>query len=389
MLLATVVSRWGEPTQTFVRREAEAAQRAGHDVIALSIKPPREVGGPIAGRPIAVVHLHAAQVVWGVIQASVRHPRSAMTALARAVSRSGVRNLPATVAAWAIGVAWDARLPHIDWIQAHFASVGATAADALAEVRGQSFSIFAHAHDIFDRRLADGYTRDKLARAAFVLVEAPLIATEVRERFGCDAQVQRMGVPASAVIDDVPMPTGRRVVSVGSLVPKKGHDDLIRATARIDGCQLEIFGEGSHRQVLEQLAAGLGCADRVHLMGAVPAHDVPLRLAGAAVFGLASKPVASGDRDGVPNVLIEAMARGIPVVSTRVSGIPDLVTPDRGIVVEPGSVDALTTALRTCLDDPFSARARAQAALAHVQACYTTEQNWIQMEDRISDHGIG
>jgi glycosyltransferase involved in cell wall biosynthesis len=271
----------------------------------------------------------------------------------------------------------------MDWIQAHFAWVAATTADALATARDQEYSVFAHAHDIFEVRLTDRYTADKLQRAAFVLVESPTIAAEVRDRFGCRTIVQRMGVPIAEVVDRPIDARGRLVLSVGSLTPKKGHDDLIRAVARIDGCELDILGEGHQRAELEALIGSLGCSGRVRLVGAVTPDEVQHRMAEAAVFCLASKPSAGGDRDGVPNVLIEAMARGVPVVSTRLSGIPDLIAEDRGLLVEPGDVDGLERALRAALDDPGSAARRAAAALAHVRSDYTTERNWQVLEGLI------
>jgi glycosyltransferase involved in cell wall biosynthesis len=82
-------------------------------------------------------------------------------------------------------------------------------------------------------------------------------------------------------------------------------------------------------------------------------------------------------------VLIEAIARGLPVVSTRVSGIPDLLAHRRGSLVEPGDVSGLATTLAELLDDPEAAAAQAEAALRHVREHYTTEVNWAVLEGRI------
>lgn len=378
LTIAYVTSRWGEPTQTFVRREAAAALAAGHAVVAVSLKPPQA-----ADPEVPVVHLHPRLAVMLGLKQLIRHPWRCTRAIIRATTGSRPGTLAANLGATLLGIAASARLMPVDWIHAHFNWVAGTAADALATVRGQRYSVFPHAFDIFDHRFIDRYTGDKLRRAALVLVESERIAEDTNELFRCSAIVQRMGVPPVLVVDDATERAGSLVLSVGSLLPKKGHDDLIKAIGSLPHATLRILGDGPQRGELQQLANDLGVADRVELCGAVPAGAVVAHLDEAALFCLASKPTGDGDRDGVPNVLIEAMARGLPVVSTKVSGIPDLLADGRGTVVDPGDVPELVTALTRFLADRAAAVAQAKCALQHVRERYTTEVNWQELEGRI------
>ena len=378
--IAYVVSRWGAPTETFVRREVSAARAAGHEVLAVSLKAPvGEEGGPPVTHPGARTPLL-------LLRTLLRHPIRSSRVLVRCARRAKRSTLLPNLAAAVTGLAAAAELRRVDWIHAHFAWVAATAADAIAEVRRQPFSVFPHAFDIFDGRFIDGYTRDKLLRAAFVVVESPSIQREVNDRFGCDAGVARMGVPRELVREDLGgrRPDPGRIVSVGSLVPKKGHDVLLRALAELpQSARLTLVGDGPERRALERQAQDLGLAERVHFAGAVPEPEVSSYLDGAEVFCLASRPTDDGDRDGVPNVLIEAMARGVPCVSTTLSGIPDLLGDGRGVLVPPDDGASLATALRRLLDHRDEARRVAVAARDHVDEQYRTDRNWVLLESRI------
>jgi glycosyltransferase involved in cell wall biosynthesis len=155
-----------------------------------------------------------------------------------------------------------------------------------------------------------------------------------------------------------------RIVAVGSLVPKKGHDVLVDAVARTrEPWRLDVIGDGPERGALEQRIAALGLSGRVRLLGALPEDEVRARLRRASVAALACAIAPDGDRDGIPVALVEAMACGTPVVTTRVSGIPELVE-GAGVLVEPGDVMGLARALDRLSDatvrERMGARGRAR-----------------------------
>ena len=131
------------------------------------------------------------------------------------------------------------------------------------------------------------------------------------------------------------------LLSVGNLVPFKGHDIAIRALAKLQDTHLNIIGEGSERQALQELASGLGVADRVTFLGNLPQSELPRHYSAADALILASS------REGWANVLLEAMACGTPVVATRVGGNPEVVaTPAAGQLMDERTTDELIVSLR-------------------------------------------
>jgi colanic acid/amylovoran biosynthesis glycosyltransferase len=153
--------------------------------------------------------------------------------------------------------------------------------------------------------------------------------------------------------------SSRDVLAIGRLVEKKGFADLLRAfrmvSARHPDATLTILGDGPLRSELSRLA---GPDDRVALVGAQPVSEVRELLARAAVLAVPSVTARDGDTEGLPTVVIEAMASGTPVVGTRHAGIPEAVIDGRtGRLVPERSPRALADALVGLLDDP-DARAR-------------------------------
>jgi glycosyltransferase involved in cell wall biosynthesis len=143
---------------------------------------------------------------------------------------------------------------------------------------------------------------------------------------------------------------------VASLFPKKGHVHLIDALAllaeRRPDTVLELVGEGPERERILRRARERGVADRVSLLGPRSSEEVRDTLAAARAFVLASVRLPSGRMEGIPVALMEAMASGVPVVATRLSGIPELVQDGvTGLLVEPGDAHGLAAAMARLLDD--------------------------------------
>lgn len=364
-----VVSRWGEPTQTFVRREAEATALLGARVSALSLKVPAATSSPISTE-----HLGGPQVLAGVLRAVVRHPRTVLRVLYQVASRSARRNLAPQLAAAAIGIAWAGREDRSDRsLHAHFGWVAATTAWSAAVVAGRPFTIVLHAFELHGRRYHDRFTPVPIRAAAQVFVISAADRALLQERWAVNAIVLRMGVP-SAWLADRPDPTvdPNRLVSVGSLIAKKGHDVLLEALARCPSpYRLEIIGAGPLEQQLLDQRHRLGLDGRVDLAGLVPEEEVRRRLRSAAVVVLAAREVPEGDRDGIPVALMEAMAVGAPVVSTSVGAIAELVE-GVGILVDPEDPAALAAALEA-MRDPEVRSAHAASGLARVKIGWTAE----------------
>ncbi len=151
--------------------------------------------------------------------------------------------------------------------------------------------------------------------------------------------------------------SGSLVVSVGALIPRKGHDVVIDAVARLGGVTLLIAGEGEARGALEAQVARLGLGDRVRLLGSVPHDELPALIAAADVMALASSS------EGLANAWVEALACGTPIVITPAGGAEEVVTsPDAGRIVA-RDVAAFSDALAELLAAPPSAEAVRRHAL--------------------------
>src|SRR5947209_15920168 len=144
--------------------------------------------------------------------------------------------------------------------------------------------------------------------------------------------------------------------------------------------QVEIIGNGPLRQALEAQVMHLGLSDRVKLLGAQTDDMVCLAYQRASIFTLPCVTTADGDRDGIPNVLLEAMGSGIPVVSTPVSGIPELIESERdGLFVPPNSPTELADALDRLLTQPELSERLARAAKAKIEAHFSIDRSSTQL----------
>lgn len=249
------------------------------------------------------------------------------------------------------------RRRRIDRIHAHWASYAATMALVVQRVFDIPFSFTAHAYDIY---LVPRLLATKVREAKFVVtcaqvnaqflesLAAPVAPGRVVVNYH-GVSLERFRPAPTASPTDVPC-----IVTCGRLEPYKGHHITLRACAALSRpVRCVVVGEGPQRGRLEQLAQELGIASHVEFTGPVPQSRFIEILSGATLFVLASVVLErSGKRDVIPNVLAEAMAMRVPVVSTDVSGIGELVT-DRvsGRLVAPNDVDALAAALGELLDD--------------------------------------
>jgi glycosyltransferase involved in cell wall biosynthesis len=242
-------------------------------------------------------------------------------------------------------------------LHAHFVDRAAVVALVAGRLLGLPYSATAHANDIYVEPVL---LEEKLVNAAFVATctgynEKHL--TEVAAPRSVAMALIYHGLP---LVDYSPFPREEaeplRLVAVGQLKEKKGFADLLGAcTSLVDrdyDFHLEIIGEGPLRSVLEATIRERGLATHVTLRGALPHHEVVDAYRRAAIFVLPCVIAGDGDRDGIPNVILEASAMQLPVVSTRLSGIPEAVEDERsGLLVTPGASGELADALARLLDD--------------------------------------
>lgn len=268
-----------------------------------------------------------------------RHPQfDRVRAHVRYVSRSGNQ---------AQAVARRATEGGFDRIHAHFATLSTEVAISAGRLAGLPVTATFHARDIFHRDYAPSVAT-KLASLSAVVTVSRYNADHLRSF--------TTGTPVHVVyngVDDTPQPgpnPSGPVLCVARLVSKKGIDVLIRAIGvlarRGVNRELVIVGEGELRGRLEDLARRLGVEDRVRFAGALTKPDVERAYAEASMFVLPCRIDEFEDRDGMPTVLGEAMRHGLPVVSTDVIGIPELVRHgETGLLVDPDDPAAVADAI--------------------------------------------
>jgi glycosyltransferase involved in cell wall biosynthesis len=182
----------------------------------------------------------------------------------------------------------------------------------------------------------------------------------------CGVVVKREPTPAQEIIRQGPV----RMLSVGRLVPKKGHDVLLRALATLarEGLdfECEIIGDGPERHVLEEMVAELDLREMVCMRGSLPHDEVLRRIDRAQIFLLACRVSPDGDADGLPVVLLEAGARAVPIIASSVTGVGEFIDDETGWLVPSGNPEAIANAVREVIRAPEIARERARMAQKRV-----------------------
>lgn len=379
---------WPRLSQTFIVNEVLALERLGVELEIFAMEPSDEqVRQPqVAEVRSPVRYLDRTRRLRDHLVVGVRHParylRAALFARRNPDLASGYATATSTQCfRYAVTVAARTlrlrrRGTEVAHLHAHFAHDPALVALLVRRLTGVTYSVTAHARDLY--QIPQRSLRVRAADATRVLTccEANKHYLDVELATGRDkVTVIHHGVDLQQF---APAPRGpaRRVeiVSVGRLVEKKGFPDLLEACASIaaDGqFHLTIYGDGPLRPELERLRAELGLAEVVTFAGERDSSQIVAALRRADVFAITPYVTADGDRDGVPNVVVEALASGLPVVATKVGGVGEAVTHRRnGLLAEPRDVAAIAANLKELIGDP---RLRAELGTA---ARRTVEQSF-------------
>jgi glycosyltransferase involved in cell wall biosynthesis len=379
MKLAYLFERFPSFTQTFCYREVVELCRQGYVPSVFSIRPAEE--GPVEiwdAKLVGQVNYlpEERSLVWQV-QNAMRHGELPI-ATAQAIENWGRQTdfLRLYQAAY-IG----ARLSRGMHVHAHFAGMAARTAYWIGQFFGIPFSFTAHANDIFaPRSFVIGLDR-LIDTATFVVTESEYAANFLRARFPQSATkihcvyngLDLSTFPRADFVSSVPV-----VISVGRLIEKKGFSDLIQACRILAQSDLnfrcEIIGEGPLEKDLREQIEASNLRDTIKLAGAQAQTEIRRRLAAANVFALSCTTDASGGSDNLPTVIMEAMATGLPVVSTTLAGIPEMVQPGvTGELVSPNSPSDLARAIQHFITDPIRAREFGDKGFAVAQKKFSIE----------------
>ena len=373
---AYLFERFPSFTQTFCYREVAEIMRQGLAPWIYSIRRPRDEPGQdfpaeLAGR---VRYLPEegdlfTEFRW-LIRTQHLHPLLQDVALGLKGTHDYGR---IQEAGWLGGQMQAAGIGHV---HAHFAGLAARTAYWLQRYYGIGYSFTAHANDVFipaDPALPVQLD-ELIRRAKFVVAVSDFGAARLREQFPWAARkIHRV----YNGIDTAAFPAARSgkphplILSVGRYIEKKGFADLVAACAILRNRGLrfvcQIVGEGPLESELATAIVQAGLAGQVVLTGPKPMPEVTKLLAESCVFALPCVEEGDGGMDNLPTVIAEAMAAGLPVVSTRLAGIPEMVVHGKtGLLIPPHSPEKLADALEQMLQRPalawwFGARGRRRA----------------------------
>lgn len=359
MKLAYVLNTYPEGSHTFIRREIAALERLGHEVHRFAMRAPAIA--PVDPADTAeevkthyVLHQGAGALAAAVAQCAGRGGLARATRLAwRAARRAGQGRLRhAAYLAEACYLAGRLRRAGVHHIHAHFGTNAATVAMLTSTLTGIPFSFTVHGPEEFDRPEALDLP-EKLRRAAFSVAVSSYgrsqlcrwSAPEIWPRI----KVVHCGIDPDDFNEPPGVPPETRLVCIGRFAEQKGHLTLIEAMGLLgdDVPPLTLVGDGPLRREIEQAIARLGLGDRIELTGWLCGDEVRARLAAAQAL------VMPSFAEGLPVVIMEAMAMRRPVIATYIAGIPELVMPGKtGWLVPAGDATALASAIRALAAAP-------------------------------------
>jgi glycosyltransferase involved in cell wall biosynthesis len=393
--VAFVLKGYPRLSEAFIAQEIAALERKGLEILIVSLRHPTD------GRTHPVHGEIRARVLY-LPEYLYREPRRVLRAwgkarkwpayrAARAVWLNDLRRdpTPNRVRRFGQALVLAAELPgDVRHLHAHFLHTPASVTRYAAVLRGLRWTASAHAKDIWTT--PEWEKREKLASCDWLVT----CTAENRDHLAALAPPGRVELvyhgldlgrfPQLAAPESPPRDGGDerapvRILSVGRLVEKKGTDVLLEALARLPAglhWRLALAGGGPLRRTLERRARSLGVAGRVDWRGMLAQRELLALYREADVFVLASRVARGGDRDGLPNVLMEAQSQGLACVATGLPGIAELIEDGvTGVLVAPQSPGALAQALEALIADPARRAALGAAGRARVNAQFALEPN--------------
>lgn len=397
--MAYIVTRFPKLSETFVYREVMALRRQGAEVDCYSIHRPLQEPLPAEAEHLLeeTTYLwppHVARFLGGILKLAVTRPTEFFSTL-KLFWQQAPKNFTGRKR-FILHFLEGVYLAHlclqrgVNYIHAHFANGPSSVAMAASALSGIPFGFTSHAQDIY----ADPLMLDlKINRARLPLTVSACNRDYIAKNFpaanAAKLRVHRVAVdleqfrqrrPASGH-DEAPV-----ILAIGRLVPKKGFLYLIKAcewlAKRGVNFRCWIVGEGPERTLLQAAINASNLQEKVSLLGAQT--DIKKYLQRAEVFVMPCVQDASGDRDGIPTTLMEAMAMQVPVISTNISGIPELVQHEKtGLLAPPADAEALAQAICRLLADEELRQNLIAAARQHIEIHHNLETNTDKLLQRV------
>jgi glycosyltransferase involved in cell wall biosynthesis len=383
-------------SETFILNEVLELEQQGVRLHIFSLKRPADsvahaqtqaVRSPITYLPERIYH-----APWRIAQAQFhvwRHHRAAW--------QHTLRNALRRVRAGGDSAAWlpfcqacciIREMDGLGHLHAHYANAPAKVALLVHRLTGLSYSITTHAKDIFQNDpFASPKLHERLSRARFVIANSRFSANHIAAHLGCRDRIQTVynGLDLRAFPQRNGAPLEPVILSVGRLVEKKGFSTLIAACSILKQRGVtftcELVGTGPLSQPLKDQIRTTGLTDRLKMFGPLPQQVLREHYARAMVFALPCLAASDGDRDVLPNVLKEAMAVGVPVVTSRLEGIEELIEDGvSGLLVAPRDEHGLADQLESLLRDSQLRRRLAAQARTVVEERFDRRRNFAQLK---------
>jgi glycosyltransferase involved in cell wall biosynthesis len=377
MKIAYMMSRFPKISETFILYEILEQERLGNAVEVYPLLRERQpVTHPEAVKMTERAHFHpfiSLPIIFANLYFLLRHPVKYLKTLFEVLSGTlGSANFfLGAVTYWpkSVRFAYEMQRQGIEHVHAHFCNHPALAALIIHRLTGIPFSFTVHGSDLHkDKRMLD----KKVAASAFAVTISNFNKGEMLKACG-DGLRDKIHIIRCGIDSEVFLPAEQkngkapfRIICVASYEEVKGHKYLVEACRllRERGIDFvcDLIGDGPVRgQVAKQIAVA-NLQDKVIIHGSRKRQEVADMVRAADVKVLASVPTAEGKREGIPVVIMEAMASGLPVISSQLSGIPELVDNGRtGILVAPGDAEALAEALQKLYENPALCYSMGQA----------------------------
>lgn len=392
MRVAYIVSRFPKLTETFVLYELIALEAMGGGVevdLYPLLRERQPVAHPEAERWTLRARFHpfvSIRILRAQLHYLVRRPLAYMALLPELLWRTwGSLNFMAGAVAYfpkAVRFAYEMERDGVRHVHAHFCNHPAMVAFIVNRLAGIPYSFTAHGSDLHvERRMLDA----KVEASAFAVTISRFNREVMLESCGAQAadriHIVRCGVDLDAFTVGDRIPAGPcRILCVASFEEVKGHRHLLAACSILKERGVDFIcdlaGEGPLRGEMEAMIVSYGLSERVRVLGGQPRPEVIRLFQEADIAVLPSQPTRQGKREGIPVVLMEAMASGLPVVSTVLSGIPELVADGQtGLLVQPADPLALADALDRLASDPELRSRMGAAGRLKVEAEYDLHRN--------------
>jgi glycosyltransferase involved in cell wall biosynthesis len=391
-----VIKMFPRLSETFILNEVLELERQGLPLRIFSLKKPvdevfhahaRLVRSPIHYLPERILH-GPWKIARGQVHVWRRHRRPWRHTLRNALRRMRADGDSGNLMAFCQACCIVRELGSIHHLHAHYANIPAKVALLIHRLTGVSYSITTHAKDIFQHEpFASPKLRERMWRASFVVANSQFSAEHIRAGLNGEGEIHVVhnGLDLEAFPQRTTQPLQPLILTVGRLVEKKGFPDLLAACdlLRRKGVKFlcEIIGTGLLSAQLKEKIRLLNLGERVKLVGPLPQELLRERYARAMVFALPCVRAHDGDRDILPNALKEAMAVGVPVVTTRLEGIDELIEDGvGGLIVAPGDVPALATKLEALLGDQALRQRLAAKARNVIERQFDRRTNFAQLK---------